>query len=277
MINLEKTSGLPVQIRDDFSLVFERNLPPIQPQIRDFFSMRNYLKDPGSTYWRKDVYHMYRDMALPEHAEAIHAANLEYDITVIPPGTIGREYVKTVGHYHPYKSGTTVRYPEIYEVLYGKVFWLFQSASEDLERLKEVYIISAERGEKVVVPQGFGHVSINPTEDVLVMANWQPLNNKGLYEPYEIHNGAAYYVMSSEHLKANGKTNQEFEFAPNLTYKQVPPLIQARPRELPQYDLRSALPMYFTVTKNLATADFLTFPEKYADELIPDKLFTKKI
>ncbi|MBI4050498.1 MAG: glucose-6-phosphate isomerase [Candidatus Doudnabacteria bacterium] len=273
MLNLEKTSGLPIEIREDYSLVFGKALPPVKPQIRDFTSMKNYLQNPLSSYWRKDVYHMYRDVALPEHKDLIHEAGLEYDITIIPPGRIGDELVKTIGHYHPYKRGLQIRYPEVYEVIHGKAFLLLQSASPDLDRLEDVYLVEASRGEKIVIPPGFGHVSVNPSDDVLVLSNWQPLGNKGIYEPYEAHNGGAYYVIRQEHLSVGGKMQAEFEFAPNLSYNLVPPLRKVQARELPQYDLRSALPMYFTGTQNLKSLDFVINPENYVDELTPEKLF----
>ncbi|TSA46218.1 hypothetical protein D4R52_00935 [bacterium] len=273
MMRLEKYAGLPIELREDLFLDFAGSVAPVAPAIRDFSSMRSYLKDASSPYWRRDVYHMYRGVAREEHEQAIREANLEYDLTVIPPGKIGNEYVKTIGHYHAYKPGAPVRYPEVYEVVYGKVFWILQSASDDLERLEKVYAISAERGEKIIVPPGYGHVSVNPTDDVLILSNWQSLGNKGIYEPYEKHNGAAYYVTEAHRLGTNGKTTQDFEFAPNLTYNHVPKLIHAKPRELPQYDLRSALPVYFTGTKNLKSLDFLNNPENYLDELIPEKLF----
>lgn len=273
MISLEKISGLPVQMRDDYSLVFEKGLPPVTPNIREFSSMKNYLKDSTSSYYRRDVYHMYRDISLPDHTAAVREANLEYDITVIPPGMIGQEFVKTIGHYHPFKPGTNIRYPEVYEVLYGKVFLLIQNASLNLQQLQRVILVEANRGEKILVPPGYGHASINPTSDVLVLANWQPLNNKGLYEPYEDRVGAAYYVMQSQRLGASGETSLESEFLPNLHYDQLPSLERVTPRDLPQYDLLSALPMYFTGTRNLPTLEFLTAPEKYLDELVPEKLF----
>lgn len=276
MINLEKAAGLPIQMRDDYSLVFENGLLPVVPQIREFSAMRNYLKDPSSTFWRRDVYHMYRDLVLPDHAQALHDANLQYDITVILPGKIGDEFSKTIGHYHPFQEGTNIRLPEVYEVIYGKAVFLFQSASEDLERLQEAYVIEGERGEKVVVPSGFGHITVNPGDDVLVLANIQKLGNTGLYEPYEKHNGGAYYVIQSEKLSAKGDTVSELKFVPNLSYNSVPPIKQVRSRELPQYNLRHALPLYFSAVQDFTKLDFLVHPANYLDELTPDKLFSSK-
>ena len=276
MISLEKYSGLPIQMRDDYSLVFGSGLAPVTPQIREFSAMKNFLKDEVGSYLRRDVYHMYRDVSMPEHRETIHEAKLQYDITVIPPGKMGDEFVKTIGHYHQFKSGTNIRYPEVYEVVYGKLFELIQSASSDLERLHEVYLVEVNRGEKLIVPPGFGHVSINPTDDVLVLANWQLLDNKGIYEPYEARNGGAYYVIQAERLSTSGTISSDFEFLPNLHYNQVPPLVYARTRDFPQYDLRVALPMYLTGVKNLKALEFLTSPENYMDELTPGKLLVRQ-
>ena len=276
MISLEKTSGLPLQMREDYSLVFGEEIQPGSQEIREFSALKNFLHDPSGKYWRRDVYHIYRDLGLKTDLEKIHEANLEYDLTVIPPGKIGNEFVKTCGHYHPFKPGTAVRYPEVYEVIYGKIFWLLQSASEDLERLEQVFLISAERGQKIIAPPGFGHTSINPTGDVAVLANWQPRGNQEIYEPYEKFNGAAFYVLESERLSRSGQTSPEFEFTPNLNYKQVPPLLKAQPREFPQYDLLFALPMYFTGMKNLKSLDFLTNPENYTTDLVPERLFSSQ-
>jgi len=270
---LEKSAGLPIRIKDDFLLDFGGELLNAGSEARYFSSMRNFLKDPSSAYWRKDAYHIYRDVCLREHKEALAAANLQYDVTVIPPGRIGIEFVKTIGHYHNSKQRTNIAYPEVYEVVYGRAFWLLQSASEDFERLEEVYLVTASKGEKAVFPPGFGHVTINPTDDILVVANWKSRDCRGIYEPYEIHNGAAYYICESQKLLASGSTAEDMDFLPNLAYKQVPELLKVGPRELSQYDLLTALPSYFTATKNLASIDFLNNPENYLDDLIPEKLF----
>lgn len=273
MLNLEKFSGLPIQMRDDFSLVFENGLPAVTPAVREFPSMKSYLKDPGATYWRRDVYHMYRMVARSEDADSIKNAGIEYDITVIPPGKIGDEFVKTIGHYHSFEPGTAARYPEVYEVIYGKAIWVLQSATPDLETLNDVYVVTAERGQKIIVPPGYGHVSVNPGGDVLILSNWQPLANKSDYMPYEKNNGAAYYIVESQRLGSAGKTSVESKFVPNMAYKTLPKVIEARPRELAQYELRSALPAYFTGVRDLSKLDFLVHPSKYLDELTAQKLF----
>ena len=216
---------------------------------------------------------MYRNIAKPEDRENITNSGIQYDITVVLPGKMGDEYSKTIGHYHSFEGDTRVRYPEVYEVLHGQVVFIIQSSVPDLEQPDHVYAIKMERGEKVIVPPGYGHVLVNPTEDVVVTANWQPSKNVSDYSSYEKHSGAAYYVVESERLGSGGKTtSKESKYVPNMSYRKLSNFVEARPRELPQYDLRSALPMYFTGMQDLGKLDFLVHPSKYLDELTPEKL-----
>lgn len=273
MLSLEKYSGLPIEIDEDDILQFGPGMAAVKPNVREFITVKNYLKNPLSTFPRREVYYIYRDVKRVEDSEALKNAGLQYDLTVIPPGKIGEEFVKTIGHYHAYKPGTKVRYPEVYEVVYGRAFFILQSASEDFERLREVYLVTARRGEKVMVPPGYGHMSINPTQDALVLSNFQFRGNHSIYEPYEAHHGAAYYVSQSERLSPSGKTSLDYEFVPNLSYNALPKLEHRAPREMPQYDLLSAIPMYFSALKNLANLDFLKEPENYINDLVPEKMF----
>ena len=41
-----------------------------------------------------------------------------------PSLKIGREFVKTQGHYHPAMPGTTIQYPEVYSHLFGEIYLL---------------------------------------------------------------------------------------------------------------------------------------------------------
>jgi glucose-6-phosphate isomerase len=142
---------------------------------------------------------MYRDLARSDADwQWLHAHHLRYDLTVIPPGNICGEYVKTKGHYHP-ENAQGVGYPEIYEVLEGTVHYLLQSRSLD-----DVAFISADAGDIVIIPPGYGHVSINPSSEMtLSMANIVSTAFESEYQQYENLQGAAYYEMIGGELKKN--------------------------------------------------------------------------
>ena len=71
--------------------------------------------------------------------------------------------------------------PEIYEVLAGEAHYLIQTRD-----CSDVVMISARAGDVVVVPSGYGHVTINPSKkDVLEMANIVSSRFTSNYEGYE--------------------------------------------------------------------------------------------
>ena len=53
------------------------------------------------------VYYMFRAVYRDERdVEIMTKFNVRYDITIIPPMHLGREFVKTLGHFHPKIEGS---------------------------------------------------------------------------------------------------------------------------------------------------------------------------
>ena len=103
---------------------------------------------------------------------------------------MGLEFVKTYGHYHP-RVNPKLRYtyPEVYEVLDGEAHYLLQRAKDE-ESVDDVLLVKATRGDKVIVPPNYGHVTINPLERTLKMANWVCRSFDSVYERYaKLHGG----------------------------------------------------------------------------------------
>jgi glucose-6-phosphate isomerase len=193
---------------------------------------------------------MYRDCAkTASDRRWLHERDLRYDITVIPPRNLCGECVKTKGHYHP-KNPQDVGYPEIYEVLDGEVWYLLQTRPPD-----DVVLIAATAGDVVVIPPGYGHVSINPSPDrTLSMANIVSTAFESEYGDYEKLQGAAYYAMADGTLKKNPR------------YGTVPPARHARPASGRGSHRSCKGPIYDLIGDEDALA-FLNFPEQYAPAL----------
>ena len=164
-------------------LGWDGELPP--PSVRTLEEMRVVLADPACSD-AGPLYFMYRDLAKSDADwKWLHAHNLRYDLTVIPPRDICGEWVKTKGHYHP-RNPAGVGYPEIYEVLKGEAHYLLQSRD-----LRDIVMISAKAGEVVIIPPGYGHISINPSEHrTLTMANIVSTAFGSEYGQYESLHGA---------------------------------------------------------------------------------------
>ncbi|MGD0079951.1 MAG: glucose-6-phosphate isomerase family protein [Methanoregula sp.] len=177
--------------------VYWKGLLP-EPAVRDMDELRKVLARPGCPC-RGPAYYMYRNVARSaEDRRWIEEQRIRFDITVIPPGDLCGEYIKTKGHFHPLNSSGT-GYPEIYEVLAGEAHYLIQTMD-----CSDVVLISACAGEMVIVPPGYGHVTINPSHTaILQMANIVSSVFAGEYQGYEERRGAAFFEMRNGEIRKN--------------------------------------------------------------------------
>lgn len=212
---------------------------------------------------RRELYFMFRDLHLPEHRALFREKGVRYDITVIAPGTIGREYVKTAGHYHPLKPGTEYTYPEVYEVLYGEAHYLFQKPVElnnPEKGLEEVFIVAAGPGDKVLIPSGFGHVTINPGSGFLVMSNLVADNFASVYEPLREMGGAGYCQL------CDPADDRKPCFVTNPCYSPDLPLYFSHPARFSSLLPAKNFSQYHAFVADPQKFAYLTFPEKYQEE-----------
>ena len=104
MVELERLAFLDVRLAVD-RVQFGSGLPQVTPACRYLRDARYAFSDEGAEGF-EELYYMYRNVARCEDRRIIERHGLRFDITLIPPGMIGQEYNKTVGHYHPVKPGT---------------------------------------------------------------------------------------------------------------------------------------------------------------------------
>ena len=259
MIDLSKQSGLPVKWNpDEKRLIFGKGMENVNkvPDIRRRQDMKDVLYNPEAS-GEDELYYMYRGVSYAKDEALIENKGLRYDITVICPGTLEREYIKTAGHYHPEKPGTGLTYPEVYEVLHGRAHYLLQLPHpEDIDSLEIVLLVAAKPGDKVLIPPGFGHITINPGEDFLIMSNWVARDFSSVYEPVRQMAGGGYYELQTE---------EGPEFVVNKRYRSVPALRRCPVIQVPQLNLITGLPLYRVFLENSRAFEFLTVPEQYTD------------
>jgi len=176
-------------------------LKNIKPGIRYLNDIKDVLYDKK---WAKgaknfELYYMYR---------GIKSENgLRYDITVIPPAFLGKEFVKTKGHEH------LANYGELYTVLEGQGIYLMQKMKGN--KIKDVYAVKAKKGETVIIPSGYGHVTINSScEKNLLTANWVSEDCQGFYDLFIRKQGACYYFTEKGWIK-----NKNYQKVPRLRFE----------------------------------------------------------
>ena len=181
----------------------EIDLSKITPDIRHLSDMRGVLKDQNFAKNSPDIdlYFMYRGLE--------KNGDLRYDITILAPQMLGDEFNKTKGHYH------IGAYPELYMVLEGRAIYLVQKRNESGE-IEDTYAVEAKKGESVIMPPFYGHVTINPSEtEELKMANWVSENCKSDYSLYEKMQGAGYYYAKEGWIK-----NENYKNTPELRFEE---------------------------------------------------------
>ena len=243
MIYLKKISGLPLKY--DKKLIFGNGLARVKPDIRTLEQMFPVLLDRTISNPKK-VYYMYRDAHFPKDKAIMDKYGIRYDVTILPPSMLGEEFVKTLGHYHPIIKGKKVSYPEVYEVLNGTAHYLLQK-----DNMKDVFTVVAKAGDKVIMPPNYGHITINPGKEPLIMSNWVEKNFKSNYCVYVKKHGGAYYETLDGWIR-------------NRNYRKVPQLRLINPKKISEFGLTSA-PMYDSFFKNPEKFRFLAEPWKYTD------------
>ncbi len=180
----------------------------IKPNVRRLNDMKEVLCDKrwAKTAPNLELYYMYRGVK--------NKSDLRYDITVIPAQMLGKEFVKTKGHDHANNYG------EIYIVLKGEALYLMQKYDNGV--LKDAYAVRAKKGQVVIIPPHYGHITINPLKKTLKEANWVSVKCKNTYDLFVEKQGACYYFTKAGWLK-------------NKNYKKIPKLRFEKPlNKIPQ-------------------------------------------
>lgn len=184
----------------------------VNPEVRMLFDIKEVIYDYKwlSNTDNAELYYMYRGVSSNEKDMIkMNEYGLRYDITIIPPYMLGCEFVKTTGHYHQIVPGTDITFPEIYEVLSSSAYFLIQKPEGD--SIKDVAMIKAEQGDKVIVPPGYGHITINTSNNILRVANWVAMKKESLYDYIKKKKGGAYYILQNRIIK-----NPMYSYIPDI-------------------------------------------------------------
>jgi glucose-6-phosphate isomerase len=131
----------------------------------------------------------------------------------VPANYLGKEYVKTKGHAH------MGNYKETYTVLEGEAVYLLQKTNNEI--VEDVYAVMAKKGESIIIPSGYGHVTINASEETLKTGDWRNINCKQDYSLFEKLRGACYYyIIQPSSGQASWIKNDNYKNIPELRFEE---------------------------------------------------------
>lgn len=186
--------------------------------------VKDVLLSPDSIAPETELYYVdtLTDAPAPQK-QVFDRYGLTYSFVLIPPRRIGREFVKTHGHYHPRMPGGRVAFPEVYTQIHGTLNLILQHVSPgDPNRVTDCAMFEMTAGFVLTVPPSYAHVLVNTTNEPALMAGLYAPSFKPDYSPIGQKGGIAYFLLLGE--------DGEVAIESNSSYSEFPPL--RRPAEL---------------------------------------------
>lgn len=192
MVDLLPSIGMALTLIDspDNPLMISADVAVGRHTGRSLEVLRPFLADPDAVGPRYP-YHVYEDVMNRADQPWVTQTGLHFDIAVILPGVLGLEWMKTAGHFHrPVRNHAL---PELVEVAHGKGSILLQLMRTP-DRISEIVLLRVVRGDWVVIPPGYGHVSINTASAPLILTHVRSRAMRLEYEEMARHRGAGYWI-----------------------------------------------------------------------------------
>lgn len=233
---LERVSGLPLTLDEAGRLVFGPGVAVEETRIRLLDALTPVALEPEACRGcQEPAYYMYNGVYRQSDADRLAGVGLRYELTLIPPRRMGREFVKTLGHRHCPEPQSGLDYAEVCEVLAGTAHFLFQTLDPAGKQASLAFYVEARPGDKVIIPPGLDHCTINPGPEPLLFSDVIALGVTGIYDRFAATHGAAYLEI------AEGPRPR---FTPNPAYQTVPPLKEVPPSDYPRLHLTRKEPLY---------------------------------
>ncbi len=256
MLDLETLAGLPLSLDDVGQVVFGPDVVVEETKVRLFDELAPVAMTPEACRGNREVaYTMYNGVYRQGDAARLAGVPMRYELTLFPARRMGREFVKTLGHLHSSEPKSGIDYPEVCEVLAGTAHFLFQTLDVSGPSASAAFYVEARAGEKVIIPPGLDHLTINPGPGPLLFSDVVALGVTGIYDRFKAAHGAAYLEIAE---------NGQPRFIPNPTYRTVPPLSRVALRDYPDLRLTRDDPLYTAFVDNRGEKwPFLTDPGQF--------------
>lgn len=257
MVDISRECGLPVQLDDvNYSLIMDESLVENTPDIRKLEDLRPVLYEK-EIQEPKELYSLFNDVGRPAARRFLHEHGLRYDLAIMPPLKMGAEYIKTIGHYHAISPGNNIPFAEVYEIVHGTAHFILQKQdAKDCKIVNDTIWIRAHKGDRLVMPPDYAHVTINPGPAGLVLSNLAAASGGHSYSRIVEMGGMAYYDIEYQ-----GKP----KLVKNPNYKNAPQVRSISLKSLRSFGVDPGQPIYLSATTEPQKFRFILEPQDYAE------------
>jgi glucose-6-phosphate isomerase len=236
MLDLRPLSGLPLALDDSGLLVLGPGVMVDEHKERLLDALTPVALDPEACRGSREVaYYMDNGVYHQDDADRLADLPLRYELTLIPPRRLGREFVKTFGHVHHPEPRSGMAWAEVCEVLVGTAHFLLHTLDLEGPGASKAFYVEATVGQKIVIPPDLDHLTINPGPEPLLFSDVIALGVTGDYDRYRATRGGAYLEVAE---------SGQPRFIPNPSYREVAPLRKIELGDYPELGLAGDEPLY---------------------------------
>ncbi len=253
MIDLIAQAGFPLLLDPDTLEVITPGDIRFTRETRRIGEMRAILHEPSSLPDTTPTYWNYKLKEAGSAEPEITELGLTFGLVCLPPLKIGREYIKTHGHYHSAMPGSEIGFPEVYTHFYGEIYLYMQRRQYGSSYLLDDCVLyRMVPGHSITIPPGYAHILINPSNKPSLMAGLYAQEAVHDYDPIRKMAGGAYYFVEQD---------GDLGVIPNSHYADCPPLREIKEltgtRFAPPNDNR---PLWSSFAEDPQSFAFITNP-----------------
>lgn len=176
--------------------------------VRRLKDMRLLFRDAQGYDDDTPLYYMYNGICRLEHKQLFVEQGIKYEYTLLLPAVINGECIKAHGHIHGISPITKTNHLEFYEVLGGEgYFELFKI----VDNCCEVILIAVKKGDFVVIPPNYYHLSINTGNEPFNFGDLIVNDANSDYSLLKTYQGAPYYCLKDEKGSISFELNKAYK------------------------------------------------------------------
>jgi glucose-6-phosphate isomerase len=247
--------GIPLRLAER-ELAFEYGPGIFGPvaEFRHLDAIRPSLRDPDCE-GPDPVYGIAMDIGREVDRPALHERMLLFGAVVYAAGWLGEEPVRSQGHIHAVAPHSGWSPPEVFEIWTGRAIVYAQERAEDDPG--RCIAVSAQAGDKVVVPPGWAHFVINAdAASRMAFGAWCDRQYNFDYTGVRAHHGLAWFPV----LKESGEMGWER----NPRYAEST-LEQRRARAYTELGVDAERNLYSQFIENPDSVMFVADPQRAAE------------